>query len=319
MSEPIALERRRLGNTDLLVTPLCVGGGPIGSMPANFGYDTPVERGVETALAALHGPLNFLDTSNSYSAGESERRIGLAIGRHGGLPDDFVLATKLDRDLGSGDFSAERMYRSARESQDRLDVESFSLLHLHDPEHVGFEAAMAPGGPVEALLALKERGVARHIGVAGGPVEMLRRFVETGVFDVVLTHNRWTLVDRSADQLIQEAVDAGVGVLNAAVFGGGVLARGLGSAAARYGYREAEPRVVSAIASVEELANSFGVPLAAAAIQFSTRDPRIGSTVLGISRPERIAAAVGLNAVPIPDEFWAQVHELAAPSDTWLS
>ncbi|MBZ2194968.1 aldo/keto reductase [Ruania sp. N2-46] len=286
-------------------------------MPGNFGYDTPAERGIETALAAMGGPINFLDTSNSYSAGESERRIGAAIARRGGLPEDFVLATKLDRDVESGDFGAERMYRSARESQERLGLDTFKLLHLHDPEHVGFDAAMAPGGPVEALLSLKERGVAQYVGVAGGPVEMLRRFVDTGVFDVVLTHNRWSLVDRSADQLIQEASDAGVGVLNAAVFGGGVLARGLRSGA-RYGYRDAAPRVVAAITALEDLARSFDVPLPAAAIQFSTRDPRISSTVLGVSRPERIAGSVDLNAMPIPDEFWVQAQQLAAPSDTWL-
>ena len=161
---------RPLGQTGLAVTSLCIGGGPIGSMPGNFGYETPAERGVATARAVLDGPINFLDTSNSYSAGESERRIGTAIVERGGLPEDFVLATKLDRDLDTGDFSAERMYRSLRESQERLGLERFDLLHLHDPEHIGFDAAMAPGGPVEALVELKERGVAAHIGVAGGPV-----------------------------------------------------------------------------------------------------------------------------------------------------
>lgn len=312
------LDRRPLGRTGLTVTSLCIGGGPIGSMPGNFGYDTPFERGVATARAAMDGPVNFLDTSNSYSAGESERRIGTAIAERRGLAEDFVLATKLDRDLKTGDFSAERMYRSAQESQERLGLETFDLLHLHDPEHIGFEAAMAAGGPVEALLELKERGVAAHVGVAGGPVDMLRQFVATGAFDVVLTHNRWTLVDRSADQLIDDAVAHGVAVLNAAVFGGGVLARGMSSAGARYGYRDAEPRVVEAIAAIERLAAELDVALPAAAIQFSVRDPRITSTVLGVSRPERIDSSVALSTQPIPEEFWAQVAELAAPEDTWL-
>lgn len=318
MATSNTLDRRPLGRTGLTVTSLCIGGGPIGSMPGNFGYDTPAERGVATARAAMDGPINFLDTSNSYSAGESERRIGAAIAARGGVPEDFVLATKLDRDLETGDFGAERMYRSARESQERLGLEAFDLLHLHDPEHIGFEAAMAPGGPVEALLELKERGVAAHIGVAGGPVGMLRQFVATGAFDVVLTHNRWTLVDRSADQLIDDAVSRGVAVLNAAVFGGGVLARGMGSTGARYGYREAEPRVVEALSAIERLAAELEVPLPAAAIQFSVRDPRITSTVLGVSRPERIESSVELSTQPIPEEFWAHVAELAAPEDTWL-
>ena len=147
---------------------------------------------------------------------------------------------------------------------------------------------------------------------------MLRQFVATGVFDLVLTHNRWTLVDRSADALIDDARAGGVAVLNAAVFGGGVLARGMGGAGARYGYRKAEPRVANAIAAIEHLAAELEVPLPAAAIQFSVRDPRITSTVLGISRPERIQTSVDLSTHPVPDEFWSEVAQLASPEGTWL-
>jgi D-threo-aldose 1-dehydrogenase len=300
------LPRRPLGSTGLRITPLTIGGGPLGSMPGNFGYDVPAERGIATAVAALTGPVNALDTSNSYGRGESERRIGEALRRVGGLPADYVLSTKLDRDLDTGEFSGDRMRRSIEESLERLGLDRVPLLHLHDPEHIGFAESMAPGGPVEVLVRLRDEGLAAAIGVAGGPVDMLREFVATDVFDVVLTHNRWTLVDRSAGPLIDDAATRGVGVVNAAVFGGGILASGAASTA-RYAYREAAPELIAAVRAIEELCARCDVPLAAAAVQFSIRDPRIATTVLGVSRPERVAESVELAAVPVPEQLWSNI------------
>jgi D-threo-aldose 1-dehydrogenase len=300
------LPRRPLGPTGLRITPLTIGGGPLGSMPGNFGYDVPAERGIATAVAALTGPVNALDTSNSYGRGESERRIGEALRRVGGLPADYVLSTKLDRDLDTGEFSGDRMRRSIEESLERLGLDRVPLLHLHDPEHIGFAESMALGGPVEVLVRLRDEGLAAAIGVAGGPVDMLREFVATDVFDVVLTHNRWTLVDRSAGPLIDDAATRGVGVVNAAVFGGGILASGAASTT-RYAYREAAPELIAAVRAIEELCARCDVPLAAAAVQFSTRDPRIATTVLGVSRPERVAESVELAAVPVPEQLWSDI------------
>ncbi len=88
---------RPLGETGLVVSAIGAGGGPLGSMPENFGRDVDADEGVATVRRVLAGPITFLDTSNNYSGGESERRIGTAIADAGGLPDGFVLATKVDQ------------------------------------------------------------------------------------------------------------------------------------------------------------------------------------------------------------------------------
>ena len=82
------------------------------------------------------------------------------------------------------------------------------------------------GGPVETLADLRREGIAEHLGVAGGPVGLMRRYLDTGVFEVVLTHNRYTLLDRSAEALFRAAHERGIGVLNAAPYGGGMLVKG---------------------------------------------------------------------------------------------
>jgi D-threo-aldose 1-dehydrogenase len=207
--------------------------------------------------------------------------------------------------------------RSVEESLDRLGVDRVPLLHLHDPEHISFEAGMAADGPVQEMLRIREEGLAGHLGVAGGPVDLLRAYVETGAFEVLLTHNRYTLVDRSADALISAAREHGVAVLNAAVYGGGILARGT-AGSTRYAYQEAPPEVLEAVRAIERLCTRFDVPLATAAVQFSTRDPRIAATVIGFSRPERVDQAVEQVGRVVPEEFWAEVERVVPGRHTWL-
>jgi D-threo-aldose 1-dehydrogenase len=311
-----ALSPRPLGTTGLQVTPVCVGGGPLGSMPETFGYEVPADRGIQTVRRALAGPFNFLDTAAGYSDGESERRIGAALAQAGGLPAGFVLATKVDPDGRTGDFSGAQVRRSVDGSLRRLGVDRLQLVYLHDPEVISFEAGMGPGGPVETLIRLQQEGLIEHLGVAGGPVELMARYLRTGAFEVLITHNRWTLVDRSADGLLDEAVSLGIGVVNGAPFGGGILAKG--TATDRdYCYSPADAEVLRRVREMEVACAQHGVPLAAAALQFSTRDPRIASTIVGISRPERVDETVRLASWQIPQQLWDVLEPLAAPKALW--
>ena len=113
----------------------------------------------------------------------------------------LVLATKVDPAPGSSDFSGARVRASFEESLERLGVDRIQLLHLHDPERISFDEGMAPGGPVEALVALRERGPRRPHRRRRRHRELMRQYVATGLFDVLLNHNRFTLLDRSADTL----------------------------------------------------------------------------------------------------------------------
>ena len=180
MNGPAALPLSGLGGTGLAVTPICFGTSPLASMAELYGYAVEEERAVATVQAAFDSPVNFLDTSNGYGEdGTAERRIGVAIRQAGGLPTGVVLATKVDPDPRTGDFSGDRVRASLEESMERLGVDRIALLHLHDPERITFEEGVAPGGPVEALVDLRERGLAEHVGVAGGPVGLLRRYLDT--------------------------------------------------------------------------------------------------------------------------------------------
>jgi D-threo-aldose 1-dehydrogenase len=303
---------RPLGATGLQVTPICIGTAPLGNMPETFSYEVPEERALATIRAFFAGPLNFLDTAASYGDGESERRIGLVLRELGGLPPSFVLATKADRDMQTGVFTGVQMRRSVERSLRLLGLEQLQLVYLHDPEHISFEEAMQPGGPVEVLLRCKEEGLIAHLGVAGGPIDLMIRFVETGLFEAAISHNRFTLLNREAEPMWQVCAQRGVAAVNAAPYGSGILAKGPG-AYPRYMYGQASPDLLRRAEQMEAACERHGVPLAAAALQFSLRDARILSTIVGITRPERLEETLKLAQQPIPDELWAELDAIYRP------
>lgn len=312
LPDPVTL--RRFGPTTLEVTPLCVGCAELGNMPETFDYSVSEEQALATIRAALRSPIRFIDTAASYGDGESERRIGIVLRELGGVPPGYVLATKADRDLTTGDFSGEQMKRSVERSLRLLGLDRLRLLYLHDPEHISFARIMAPGGPLAVLQRFKDEGVIQHLGVAGGPIDLMIQYVETGAFEAVITHNRYTLLNRTADPLLEIASARGLAVVNAAPYGSGLLAKGP-DAYPRYAYRQASALIVERARQMADLCARAGVSLAAAALQFSLRDPRLTTTIVGMSRPERLEQTLALARHPLPESLWAELETLAPGAD----
>ena len=170
--------------------PVTIGTSGLGKRP---------EADLALATAILTSPFLQADTSNNYADGESERLLGQAISELGGLPEGHVVFSKGDQDPVTGAFSGDRMRRSFEESTERLGLETLPLYQLHDPYNITVAEAMAPGGAVDVLLKLRDQGRIDKVGVAAGKIPLMEEYVKTDAFDVVLTHNRYTVVNRQAD------------------------------------------------------------------------------------------------------------------------
>lgn len=308
-------DRVFLGRTGIAVSPIGFGAAGLGDMPASYGYPVSEDRARATLHAIFDGPSNFLDTSRNYGFGRSEERIGAVIRERGGLPDGFVLSTKLDRDMETNAFGAAEARRSLEQSLKALGLDRIDILHLHDPEHArSVEEATGPDGALGELFRMREEGLARAIGLAAGRVDIMMPLLEQWDFDVLITHNRYTLVNRNAGPMLDLAASRGIAVLNAAPYAGGVLAK---SAAAfrRYVYQDATDAMLDPVREVEAVCLAHRVPPGAAALQFSLREPRIASTICGVSRPDRVEQTIEWARWPIPDAFWADIAEIDFATD----
>jgi len=303
------LPLRPLGTTGLYVTAVCVGCAELGDMPETFAYGVPEAQALETIRAISAGPFRFVDTAASYGDGESERRIGLALRELAGVPPTYVVATKADRDLRTGEFTGAQMRRSVERSLKLLGLDTLPICYLHDPEHVGFEAAMAENVPVDVLRQCQREGLIQHLGIAGGPIDLMIEFVETDLFEVAISHNRYTLLNQDADPFWDVCQRNHVAAINGAPYGSGILAKGP-SAYPRYAYSQASGAYLDRAFALEALCQRHDVPLAAVALQFSLRDPRIVSTIVGISKPERLAQTLALSQFPISPVVWDDIEAL---------
>lgn len=303
------------GKTGLAVTPLCIGTSALGNFPAQYGYEVDAERAAATLRRVFRGPVNFIDTSNEYGGGESERRIGRVLKELDGIPAGYVLATKVDPLPGSRDFSGARVRASVAESLQRLGLKQLQVVYLHDPEKITFAEAMAPGGAVEALVELRDEGIIQHLGVAGGPIELMLQYVATEVFETVISHNRYTLVDQSAGPLLRETFRQNIAFVNAAPYGGGMLVKGPDQVP-KYCYQPASAGTLERVRKMQQICREHDVPLAAAALQFSLREERIVSTIVGITEPRRVEQTLQLAEWPTSETLWQDLEPLIAPGAT---
>jgi D-threo-aldose 1-dehydrogenase len=304
-----SLDRIPFGVNGMLVPPIAVGCAEIGSMPDSFAYTVPEDQALETVRAFLNSPLNYIDTAASYNDGESERRIGIVLRELGGLPAGTIIETKAGCDRIVKDFSRATVQRRFERSLELLGVDKVHTCFLHDAEQTTFEAMMAPGSVVDMLLEYKRQGVIDNVGVASGPVDLSMRYVQTGLFDCALTHNRYTLLDRSAAPVNKEAKRRGMTVLNAAPYGSGMLAKGP-DVYARYSYRPAPPEMIATTREIQRICAKYDVPMPAAALQFSMLDPDIDVTIVGMSKPERVQETIDFAEMEIPQELWDELAQL---------
>lgn len=300
------LAKNKLGRTNLTVSNVCFG---TGGLTNGADADTPegIARAQATVGAVFDSPVHFIDTSRIYGRGRSEQRIGDVIRARSGLPDGYILATKLDLDFETRRFDGAAARRSLEASIKALGIDHFHILHLHDPEFIKDpDDISGPKGSMLELMKMKEEGFCDAVGLGAGDVDTMMPLLRDWDFDVMLTHNRYTLINRNAEAMIDFALSRGTAVLNAAPYGGGVFAKGSG-VSQKYSYRDAPADVLDAIKKVEAACARHGVPTGAAALQFSMRDKRIASTVCGVSRPERVAETLEWASWPIPAALWDEL------------
>ena len=292
------------------VSEICFGTSALGNMPDTYGYEVNPSIAEETILAILNGPSNFIDTSRNYGMGRSEKLIGNVFKSLGGKPNNIILATKIDRDTATNILDRDATLKSFEQSIKALETEKIDILHLHDPEHCkDLNDITCKGGALDTLFQLKEEGSVTLVGLAMGKVEMMYDLIQEWPFDVMINHNRFTLLNRQADKLFDLAKKKGIKIFNAAPFCGGILAKGT-KETNRLVYQEVSEKKLKPIFDLEKICLKYNIPLGAAALQFSMKDPRISSTIVGITKKSRIDQIVEWSNFEISEDAWTEILSL---------
>lgn len=275
--------------------------------------------------AAWDGGIRMFDTAPHYGIGTSERRLGALL--QGRPRDEYLLSTKVGRLLrpgpGDGDdmdngFAvpddavrewdmSERGIRASHEaSLERLGLDRIDILYLHDPEEGPTEQAFEEALPT--LVAMREEGLVRAIGVGSKDSAVLTRAVRTGLLDVVMVSGRYTLLEQpAATDLLPACLEHDVAVVAVSVFNSGILAHPEPPDDATYEYGKAPVAMLERAREFAAIVRDHGVELPDLAIQFPLRHPAIRSVVLGMRTAAQVRSNIERMSTPVPPEVWEQI------------
>jgi 1-deoxyxylulose-5-phosphate synthase len=214
------MEYRSLGRTGVKISALCLGGD-------NFGNPTSESESVAIINRSIDAGINFIDTSNSYAKGESERIIGRALEQNG-YRQQVLIATKAHYPVGPGpnDRGNSRLHllSACEQSLRRLKTDYIDLYQLHRPSFdIPVDETLA------ALTDLVRQGKVRYVGSSTAPawkvMESLMVSEMKGYVRFVSEQPPYNLLDRRIEnELVPLSQAYGLGLLPWSPMAMGLLA-----------------------------------------------------------------------------------------------
>jgi 1-deoxyxylulose-5-phosphate synthase len=304
----------RLGSSGLKVSRVCLGCMSFGS---GFDWMLPEEQSQAIVRKALDLGINFFDTADVYSAGESEQILGRALKAFAVRREDVVIATKLFHPTGPGPnqrgLSRKHVFHSIDASLRRLGLDYVDLYQIHR-----FDRETPIEETLEALTQLIVEGKVRYIGASTMAAfqfaKLLYRADQLRLARFVSMQNNWSLLYREEErEMIPLCREEGVGLIPYSPIGGGLLAgsRRAGtvrshSPMARDRFRrKADEAVIEAVASV---ARQRGVAPAQIAIAWLLAQPGLTAPIVGATKASHLEDPVKAIDTKLEAEELAQLE-----------
>ena len=312
----------KIGRTDVAVSEVSFGCASIGNL-----YRAATDAQARKVLQiAWEAGIRYFDTAPHYGRGLAEQRLGQFLATI--KRDDAILSTKVGRVLTPGeqltdadgfihplpnhvhyDYSGDGIEASLEGSFQRLGTSIVDIAYVHDIGEYTHGTANSDhleaflGSGYERLVRLKERGRIRAFGLGVNENEICIEILRQGALDAILLAGRLTLLDRSAERMLVAACrDAGTSLVLGGVFNSGILATGP-KEGATYDYCSASSEILARVARLEETAQSLGLSLPAAALQFCKGHPAAASILLGTANAHSLNRNLALLAKPAPKGF----------------
>ena len=316
------MQYRRLGRTGLQVSELCLGAMMFGQW-GNQDHDDSIA----IINRAVDAGINFIDTADVYSAGESEEIVAKAIA---GRRDDLVIATKFFNPMGDDPnrrgASRRWIVQACEESLRRLNTDYIDLYQIHRPEpQTDLDETLG------ALSDLVHQGKVRYLGSSTFPAS-------------VIVEAQWVAERRNRERFVCEqppysplvrGIEAdvlptcarhGMGVITWSPLAGGWLSgrwrkgtERLESTRAdrlpaRYDLSiPANRRKLDAVDALAQVADDAGLSLIHLAIAFTLHHPAVTSAIIGPRTHDHLDSQLGATDVRLADDVLDRIDEIVAP------
>jgi D-threo-aldose 1-dehydrogenase len=210
------------------------------------------------------------------------------------------------------DYTYDGIMRSFEDSLQRLGLARIDILYVHDigiyqhgaEAHPGLMRSLRDSG-YRALESLRGGGAVQAIGIGVNEREVLLEALEWGQWDAFLLAGRYTLLEQAPlDDLMPKCQAAGTSIVV-----GGPLNSGILAGRDTWNYRTAPPAIVARVDAIRTVCDRYGVPLAAAALQFPLAHPAVAAIIPGPRNVAEFDANLGLLRQPIPAALWQELRE----------
>jgi aryl-alcohol dehydrogenase-like predicted oxidoreductase len=317
---------RRLGTTGMNVSALCLGTMTYGS-PRWREWVLDEQASRPFIKQALDAGINFLDTADMYSLGESERVVGKALLDYAPR-EDVVIATKVFNPMGDGPnnrgLSRKHIMEAIDSSLQRLGTDYVDLYQIHRWDyHTPIEETM------EALHDVVKAGKARYIGASSMFAWQFSKAQHTaqmrGWTRFATMQPMYNLVYREEErEMLPLCTDQGVGVIPWSPLARGILAgktvqgEGGESTRAKTDENTRKWRLGSdldqpVIEALRKVATDRGVPMAQVALAWVISNPAVTAPIIGASKPQHIDEAIAALELTLSDDEKAALESSYVP------
>ncbi len=305
---------RHLGNSGLTVSVVGLGAN-------NFGWRLDLGRSRSVIEAALEVGINFIDTSDSYDTGNSEKILGEVLK---GRRDEVVIATKFGSDMGGSNgpdwgARASRRYivRAVEASLRRLQTDRIDLYQLHRPD--GVTPLEETLGALDDLVHQGKILYAGSSNLSAWQVTESAWIAKTrGVTSFVSAQNQYSLLERTIElDLVPACLAHGVAVIPYFPLASGLLTgkwkRGEAAPTnSRLTGRDApSDQAFDVIEGLESLAAKAGVTLTELAVAGLAAQPAVASVIAGATSVEQAHANALAGDIELPPEILAEIDSVA--------
>ncbi|WP_420143078.1 aldo/keto reductase [Sphingobium sp.] len=317
-----------------MIPQLGMGTAPIGNLYRVVGD----EEAQATLNAAWDAGIRYYDSAPHYGFGLAERRLGAMLAARD-MAGEAVISTKVGRLLvptqAQGerhgfvdadpydpvfDYGHDAVLRSFDGSRARLRRERIDLLLAHDlgrmthgDAHEDHLRAFLSGG-YRAMRDLRDAGAVGAIGIGVNEVAICNALLDHVELDMILLAGRYTLLDRSAEPLLERCATLGVQVIVGGPYNSGILARDL-TGPLHFDYRTPSADIIDRAKRLAQTCADTGVFLPAAALQFPLRHAAVAAVIPGLVGVDQVTDTMVRMAADLPDTLWPMLDDVQAKAE----